>query len=997
MGARRDPLIGLAINKAVDAVPGVSQEQLDMLELSLARPGANLEDVFKVVGQWGPALWGASKAFQVGRSLMVGATSLLGRRFTPAAVTGTEEFLRQTAGRGLRNQLARTAGRASQTGGEVFPVPKPLIEKASEIVGGTVGVGTFAGAEEAASGSPLRDVGQTALIAAGLTAGFEGALLGFKVFKGAREVDPLRIVDAFRKSAGVREEFKKSSTKHLRELGRQMDDILKSADQEAQLAVARAARPSPQAAFEQSERALRRFEEVRRQAFQVGQQKRSFTALMGGPETFSRYLRESPLNPSGEVRRYLSEAGAKIGKSPEALGRELGPTMTRVVQSASQAELEVSLGRAASEIVVKNWRRQIARALGQSEGIREKKKKAFSQAALQLFDAFEKGGSEGVSQFLLSRGRSPKDVQRALDVFNQIRQTRGLYDQLVRMGAEPALEGAELARLGLREFIPHVLAPLSKGQLRSRIIDSLLKDPNLGMSEAAAAAQADRMLRGVRQGLRRFGSIDHQRAGSGSLLDKVEQGMPFIDDPFEGLAQYMTAVHRRFAYGKRFGFNGELKKQFLLQAEREGASRALANTALDAFLRVDYYDGGLSSLARTLTSLQIASKLAFSVIPNASQSANTLIANGFRNTFRGFLDGTSQIARTKARRDRLILHTLGTTDGLWEAMRNSIVTSPRTRSERLAMRLLRATGFTAVERFNRGLGAMAGKQTILRTLYKAARGDIRGRHLDVARRQMGELGINLDQFVRGARPIVQRNPRIRMNQFEDLIDDVLGKSEIRGGVPIRFGALERAMEAATRQTQFLPDATRRPLWWRTPEGRIITQFKTFAFNQGRFIRDAVLNEAGRGNLGPLARMASVYPVAGEAVATTTDLARLRNRREEGFDRLMDDIFAVGGLGIASDAIRASQFGRGALLELAAGPTVTDAFTIATAILSANPSGVARAVERQPVIQLGRSVALGGAVATVLMSDWVATLDDEEPEENEGEAEAPRLRDLQGRF
>ena len=55
------------------------------------------------------------------------------------------------------------------------------------------------------------------------------------------------------------------------------------------------------------------------------------------------------------------------------------------------------------------------------------------------------------------------------------------------------------------------------------------------------------------------------------------------------------------------------------------------------------------------------------------------------------------------------------------------------------------------------------------------------------------------------------------------------------------GKLETAIGMSARNLQFVPDVTRLPVWWGHPVGRIMFQFKNFAFNQTKFIRDQVFN------------------------------------------------------------------------------------------------------------------------------------------------------------
>ena len=69
-------------------------------------------------------------------------------------------------------------------------------------------------------------------------------------------------------------------------------------------------------------------------------------------------------------------------------------------------------------------------------------------------------------------------------------------------------------------------------------------------------------------------------------------------------------------------------------------------------------------------------------------------------------------------------------------------------------------------------------------------------------------------------------------------------------------------------------------------------------------------------------------------------------------RLYENFLAVGGLGVATDIVSASHFGR--LKELLLGPSITDMMDVAQAIISGKPNVLVGMTERQPLFKATKS-------------------------------------------
>jgi hypothetical protein len=343
---------------------------------------------------------------------------------------------------------------------------------------------------------------------------------------------------------------------------------------------------------------------------------------------------------------------------------------------------------------------------------------------------------------------------------------------------------------------------------------------------------------------------------------------------------------------------------------------------------------------------QVGSKLALAVIPNMSQTANTVMFNGFRNTVKGFLrsktdadfkrtieavawgDSIIQGVGLNFRREQMARMSSGipTLDALGSA------------ADRFAWLVLRFSGFNAVERWNRVLAGSAAQQTLRDTAAKALRGlqgrpgGLRGASLERARRQIRSMGIELDDAVQA----LARNDKRLMRVFE-----------------------ERAVFQGAQLTQFTPSRLRRPEFWSHPAGRVMFQFKNFALGQYRFLRDQVFSEAARGNVAPLAYFMSVYPVSGEVVKGVRNIITDKEREDDGVQRFVNDMLAVGGFGLFSDMVVQARFGR--TLGGLAGPTISDMSDLAGNLAQLDGEGLFEQVRRQP---LARAVAFGTGVAVM---------------------------------
>ncbi|GAH10218.1 unnamed protein product, partial [marine sediment metagenome] len=90
-----------------------------------------------------------------------------------------------------------------------------------------------------------------------------------------------------------------------------------------------------------------------------------------------------------------------------------------------------------------------------------------------------------------------------------------------------------------------------------------------------------------------------------------------------------------------------------------------------------------------------------------------------------------------------------------------------------------------------------------------------------------------------------------------------------------------ASQHTVNATQFRAGALDLPLWFSSPEGKLIGQFKTFAFNQSRFTKNMLKEEVAKGNWRPVITAVTAMPILGEGVKDLRGLINGTVRDEKG--------------------------------------------------------------------------------------------------------------------
>jgi len=942
-GVRKDPIVGALFNTVMDAFPDAAEDAVEALVLRTK--DSTLSDVFSIVGEFAPSFAFGGLAYSAGRGLAVKGAAKLG------------------ANRGISTQLGRLAARQGTSQQQLARFGKEgaetlktmsVLERSIMTAGGSVGIGGYIGASELVDGAPVSDAVKSALLGAVLTGAFEGGLvaltsapiIGIRTVKDAAKLNALHdelALPILKSEHGRLVEQGQKLTHEIGEIlgvnGQQRELFRASAMQGKSVLV-----PGEGGLTRSGKQALGPILGAKAKGMELKSVRMLIKANeRAQKEPFGGYLRDEPYNPKG-VFEALARFRLNVTQTPENMGKQMGRTIKKFTDDAADALKNITLAGDVTGAILHRNREAMGKALGFSA-----KKTKDGRHFGPIFRAWEEGNEAGARQFMESagRGRFADDAIRLLDEYDS-----GLsvpFKQLVAMGGERGMTPKEMLQLGVQKFVPHHLENLPESELIRRMMKA-------GLSRRAAHRQYDSHFDG---GIKSFGSLDFQRSMGGSLASKVERGLPFNTNPYDAASKYLGAVHTRIQMGQRWGLKMERGQTVMDAAVAEGANPALVKSIVNVVLGQKLRDQATSQFARAVTGMETGASLGLAVLPNMSQTINTLTFGGAMNLARGLHEITKNDSRSAVMQSLGLMESMvegigrsthGKTHRLGDKVRGSGFEGLADGMDWFAHTTLKWTGFSQVEKWNRVFAGGTGWHIIRDTMAKNVAGKLRGSTLDAARRRMNSLGIDLDDATK-----IWTRQGPDSEAFKQIVSDGIFR--------------------ASTLTQFNPSMLRKPVMWNHPVGKVMAQFKTFALGQGRFLRDQVFAEAKQGNMRPLAYFLSIYPVAGEVVAESKSFARMKERKvsnitgEDDIDRIIQDFTMVGGLGLLSDMWTSARFGKP--LEGALGPAVSDAADLVASLAQGKPENILGQVLRKPTAKAITFAASAGAVTGMAFGEFSA--------------------------
>lgn len=366
----------------------------------------------------------------------------------------------------------------------------------------------------------------------------------------------------------------------------------------------------------------------------------------------------------------------------------------------------------------------------------------------------------------------------------------------------------------------------------------------------------------------------------GFLERAREFNFPFYDpDPRRVLPKYALGALKRLSTVEAFGTRGQELNKLIGRIRRvQGPEAGQEVTALVKALTESIKSSPKAErVSMVLRALQVP-KLAFSQITNLGQGlTNTSLASTLPTAIRGYFAAFT---------DKGFLTALKTGSTL-ESIINEV--SSRAGAENaFSTKFLKYVGFSASERLNRTAAANTG------AIYASdtARKLITSGGKQVFKDRLKELGVDAEAILQ--KGII--SPEEVLTAAKNFVD----------------------------KTQFRSRPIDLPAFVQSPYGKLVFQFKNFAFNQTKFLKNELKKEAASGNWGRFTRdliiLGTVFPMTGEVLADVRSLITGSKRPTNAFDRYLDDLSYAGGFGLLGDLVKSASLGT--LSDVVLGPAVS---------------------------------------------------------------------------
>jgi len=395
---------------------------------------------------------------------------------------------------------------------------------------------------------------------------------------------------------------------------------------------------------------------------------------------------------------------------------------------------------------------------------------------------------------------------------------------------------------------------------------------------------------------------------------------PFlVDDPHAVLTSYFHDAYKRIEMSKAFGANDEAALKMFGSMEGAGIKDSDVNYARQLYWtavgdsKSEYVSAAinLSDARRRFYGFANAFetlKLTFAQSINMGQAlvnGTTLLAGkvnpvrsdrvAIKALFKSFgKDGKAFADQSGAAAETAILQTVGEFSEASSILGKELtgIMSPLELLNN-PTKFLKATGFIAVERFQRNFAANMGKGYAEYLVGKKAlidSGKITGSKAKKWLEKMDEIGIRTDTAA----------------------DKIPEEDMLRAS--LRFSNI----------VNFRNTPNKFPLAWNSPHAKIFTKFKSFAFHHGAFIRDRAIKPAVKdGNFLPLMN----YLMVGTPIGMTVDeFRRVIKGDTSDLDmttRLVRGFTSVGGLGIMLDVAGSAAYSGASAIASVAGPFAGD--------------------------------------------------------------------------
>ena len=385
---------------------------------------------------------------------------------------------------------------------------------------------------------------------------------------------------------------------------------------------------------------------------------------------------------------------------------------------------------------------------------------------------------------------------------------------------------------------------------------------------------------------RRYGNLERAREVDFPIYEK---------DPAKVLLDYVDSAYHRVAEAKLFGPGDEKAYRLANEIGLKGGDGNLARSMLDRVFGKEDFGPFSKKLSSTLTGYQTVTKLGVGAVTNIGQSISTSAYTSPVRMAQAMGDALGK-NREEAR------YFTKLTGEILNSSKRDFVGSFGAEGK-IPSKFLQAVKFTASEEFNRTVAANAGK------------------------REMEYLGNKLLTNPNDASVIrnIKKfgvNPQVILDRGKVAEEDLI-----------------RAAKNVIDSTQFKTQPFDLPYSWSSPTGKVLTQFKSFAYKQTKFMTSlakSVAQEAVKGNFKPFINALFTFgvlaPTAGEILGDIKAVLKNKKREDKGLERYINNVFFTASLGLLEDVgtLATGKYGASGTIGAIGGPTASDVYKGITA-------------------------------------------------------------------
>lgn len=366
-------------------------------------------------------------------------------------------------------------------------------------------------------------------------------------------------------------------------------------------------------------------------------------------------------------------------------------------------------------------------------------------------------------------------------------------------------------------------------------------------------------------------------------------------NPIVTLNDFISGAVKRIEEVKRFGREEELIARLIKDIRISGYDDGIAQHVWREYKGDKTVSNTLKDFSITLRTIQTIAKLPFAAIVNSTQVINTAAEFGvksFTRQLKGYI------------KNRVSNREFGAMSGVIDETLKKAMEMAGAEAK-VAQKFLKSVGFTGVEKWNRNITVVTAQDWATGSLDKLLKG-------------YNKVVPNINQL---DQKLVRHFDQLGIPNIRKVLD--------RG----RFTQEELNIigQKAVNSTQFRGSVLDIPLFWSSPQGKVLTQFKSFTWQQGSFIKRIIIDEAREGNVAPFITYMILSQIGGEAVGDIRDILKgdFDFRDDMAlWERLIDNFFNVGGFGLTGDLFeRMFLIARGqwyiSTADMFLGPTLGD--------------------------------------------------------------------------